>query len=289
MFSSQVTKYKDQLTASELTIAEYLTEKYLKKADDNMMSSEQIARNVNVGQSTIIRFSQKLGYESFKNMMQDLINESFFYSEGHTKQKVDSEEIVRRMEYQYEQSIKEVVSMVDPKDLDLAVELIKNSQSIFFFGLRPSSSIAYIMYYRFLEIGKKTLCSSDLLYSSSCLFNFEKGDVLFIISASGESADCVKLAQFAKKKGLKVISITNGGNNKIQKFSDVPFVCSQYNVHNNRFNLVNRSSELFLIDLIFIKYWYENEEAILEKMKLFSEASEEEIEVNDFVEASFRL
>ena len=270
MFSTQIANMTGNLTAAERSIADYLIDKYTNNANMQMMSSEQIARNTHVGQSTVIRFSQKLGYPSFKNMMQDLINESFFYSGNSKAHKGESVQTsLNNLKYQYEQSINEVVQNLDLNELEKACDLLENADTIICCGAKSSAAMASIMYFRFLEMGLKTMISQDITFFRNIIYNCKKNDVLLIVSVSGESEDALSVVRYARKRGLKIIAITISKDTSIGQLSDVVLSCSEYNVYKNKYNLVNRCSELMLIDLITICFWYRNEEALLKRVEEF--------------------
>ena len=48
-----------------------------------------------------------------------------------------------------------------------------------------------------------------------------KNDVLLAISTSGNSENVVKAAQKAKEKGMKVVSLTKEGENRLREISDI--------------------------------------------------------------------
>ena len=270
MFSTQIANMTGNLTAAERSIADYLIDKSTNNANMQMMSSEQIARNTHVGQSTVIRFSQKLGYPSFKNMMQDLINESFFYSGNSRAHKDESiQTSLNNLKYQYEQSINEVIQNLDPNELEKACDLLENADTIICCGAKSSAAMASIMYFRFLEMGLKTMISQDITFFRNIIYNCKKNDVLLIVSVSGESEDALSVVRYARKRGLKIIAITISKDTSIGQLSDVVLSCTEYNVYKNKYNLVNRCSELMLIDLITIRFWYRNEEALLKRVEEF--------------------
>jgi len=49
------------------------------------------------------------------------------------------------------------------------------------------------------------------------------GDVLLAISTSGNSPNVVRAAEMAKSMGMKVVSLTSEGNNKLSVLSDISF------------------------------------------------------------------
>ena len=289
MFASKVSKINNQLTGSEQVIARYLLDKYGNGKDNTMMSSTHIARNVGVGQSTVIRFSQKLGYPSFKSMMLDIINESFYFGETNVNHDEDVRSTITKLQYQYEQSINDVIRYNSDETINQAVRYMEEAETIFCYGTRTSGSVVSIMYYRLLETGCNTQFSSDTYLASSIAYNLKENDVLIVISVSGESAEPIAIANIAKAKKARVISITGSMNNSLSRLSDVALKCAEYNVHTNRFNLVNRSSELFLIDTLFIRYWRNNEEKLIQSAIEFSKETTDIAATSMIKDGSYRL
>ena len=62
-----------ELTYSEEKLAQYIDEHRSEMTD---ITSQQLAAEVGIGQSTVIRFSQKLGYGTFKKMIADITSEN---------------------------------------------------------------------------------------------------------------------------------------------------------------------------------------------------------------------
>ena len=69
MFKAKLKAVYQDLTQSEKLVADYI----LEHIDEiRTITSHQLAVNTHIGQSTIIRFSQKLGYNSFRELLADL-------------------------------------------------------------------------------------------------------------------------------------------------------------------------------------------------------------------------
>ena len=62
MFLSRLNAARGSLTSSEIKIADYLTSHL---NEEGNITSQQLAKKVGIGQSTIIRFSKKLGFENY--------------------------------------------------------------------------------------------------------------------------------------------------------------------------------------------------------------------------------
>lgn len=61
----------------------------------------------------------------------------------------------------------------------------------------------------------------DKIFSRYVEGHGQKGDVLFAISTSGNSANVIEVAKVAKEKGMKIISLTGKDGGKLAGLSDV--------------------------------------------------------------------
>jgi D-sedoheptulose 7-phosphate isomerase len=87
------------------------------------------------------------------------------------------------------------------------------------------------------HVASITAISNDLDYSSIFIHQFEtfsqKGDVLLCISASGNSSNVLKVANFAKDNGHKVIGLTGFDGGELSKFLDL-----ELNIESNHMGVI---------------------------------------------------
>ena len=81
--------------------------------------------------------------------------------------------------------------------------------------------------------------------SNIFLMNYKYGDLLIIVSSSGESKNLIKLAQTAKQCGVKVIGLSGNGNSTLVKESDL------YLTTNSNDTQVIEDSHSFFGHLVF--------------------------------------
>ncbi len=79
-----------------------------------------------------------------------------------------------------------------------------------------------------------------------------KNDVLLAISTSGNSENVVKAAQKAKEKGMKVVSLTKEGENRLQEISDIT-IASPETPFSDRIQEIHIKVIHLLIELIEAK------------------------------------
>lgn len=80
----------------------------------------------------------------------------------------------------------------------------------------------------------------------------DERDIIIVLSEFGETRDMVNFSKIAKKRGLKVISITKMSENTVKSLSDINFKLVEYgNRTFLRTNLI-RSSLLAVFDMIYL-------------------------------------
>ena len=71
MFSTKVNSLYTKLTMTEKKIADYLI---INGGDVDGVTSYELAERLGIGQATVVRFSKKLGYRMFGEMIDDAKN-----------------------------------------------------------------------------------------------------------------------------------------------------------------------------------------------------------------------
>lgn len=129
--------------------------------------------------------------------------------------------------------------IVDDNDAYYKIEQLLNRGTIFFVGNGGSAAIASHMAidytknggYRamaFNDAAALTCLSNDLSYEDvfSCQIGkwAEIGDIVFAISSSGESPNILKAAEYARRQGCFVVTLSAfKANNRLRRMGDINF------------------------------------------------------------------
>lgn len=122
---------------------------------------------------------------------------------------------------------------------DLILQTRADGKKLMFAGNGASASIASHARVDFTKQGNCrsldfnepnliTAFSNDYGYENfmakACEFFADDGDVLVLVSVSGTSPNCVKAAEYARERGMKVVSFTGKApDNPLLKLSDIAF------------------------------------------------------------------
>ena len=166
--------------------------------------------------------------------------------------------------------LKDLSGLLNPNDdvirqLDsihnLLLETKTNNKKIFIFGNGGSAAIAShftidmlkntkIRCVNFNEASTITCLSNDFGYENwvkkSIEYNFDKGDVVIIISSSGESKNMINACKYAKKKKLSLITLTGfKKENSVSKLGLVNFW-----VDSKIYNHVENTHQFLLLTVV---------------------------------------
>jgi len=250
MFTIKLRKADSSLTYKEQLIAKYLIN--YRQYDASLLTSSLLAEQLNVSQATVIRFSQKLGYQSFKEMVMDIEESSALNIEGNVSPDDSGFSIMEKLKALYTSSIDEVGKLNTPEVIGAAAEALSKSRTVFCYGIRTSACIAFIVRNRLVSIGINAEGTEDEFLALSATKNLGSSDAVFIVSVSGETPEAVKLAKLAHSNGCKVISMTANHQNTIRELSDIPLIVPESAMFTDVFSLNNKCPQIFLIDSLFL-------------------------------------
>lgn len=259
----------DDMTFSEEKLARYIEEH---RNEIKTMTSQELADKTGVGQSTVIRFSQKLGYGSFKKMISDFDSTD----EGDIEMEVEPQDSVKetyvKLKKQYEDVIDMTLNINDENDISKAIEYIVGANRILVTAFSEKNVIfSKYLAYRFSFAGYNAIAMSELTSTISHINICNKNDVIIVISESGTTDRLLNFAKIAKSKGMKVISLTRKNANPLQKMSDVNLKVINYGDRGFMRMSMVRISMLVVFDLILlnlVKEDFDESERFSEIIKL---------------------
>ena len=133
-----------------------------------------------------------------------------------------NKEIVFNQSIEYiQRKIDDILSRVSLRDIDKVKNLFFSSNHIFVYGAGRSGLVAKAFAIRLVHLGFQTFVIGDTI-----TVPVQKGDLVVIISGSGETIPAVMTAEIANDLGASVISITGKKKSEIAKYADVTLFIS---------------------------------------------------------------
>ena len=258
----------NQLTKAEKKIADFILEN---KENVIYMSITELANACEVGETSVYRFCRTLefgGYQEFK-MELSLYLASNETGNSETQEEVGFEK--ERMQRQIE-AIEETYQLLDIKTITRIVEMMEEANSIYFFGVGGSAQTAQDFWSKFLRITPKARLIQDAHMQAMATSLLTEKDLVFLVSYSGATKDIVNIADIAKNVDAKVAGITRYQKSPLTKYTDEILLCGSKESPLEGGSLTVKTSQIYLLDLLYATYYQRNKESSMENQHKSSQA-----------------
>lgn len=260
-----------KVTKSDKILIKYIQENI---EDVSYMPISQIAKESNIGEATITRFSKKMGFSSLQDFKVTLAQEISISNKSKTiiNSNIENNEpaidTAKKLLSTNIATLEKTVDLIDNQDIHKCAKMIINSRRIYFVGIGYSGIIAQDSNYKFMRIGLNCMSfdsSHTMIMMASIM---EKDDLLIAISHTGETDAIIKTVELAKQNNVDVISITQNQESKLKDISDVNLVYVSEETILETGSISSKLAQIFLLDLIYTQVVKEkSSEAIDLKIK----------------------
>lgn len=209
--------YAVKFTKNERLIYEFIVNNKEKAC---FMTSTDIARQLNIGDTSVIRFSKTLGYASFSEFKKELQNESSLKNINHINTNIPHE----KMENFNTLNLNDIPSFVrcnfvkkaesdfkfndDKKYFEIA-ELILNAENKYVAGFRNSAGISGYFSTILSHVIPKVKCINHIEGFEDELIDLTPKDILILFSFPRYSKNASIVVEIAKEAGCQIIVFTD--------------------------------------------------------------------------------
>ena len=214
-----------KLSKSHKLVAQYILNHSEKAA---YLTATKLGANVGISESTVVRFANELGFAGYPEFQCEL--QKSLRSKLTAVQRIDvADSLIGNQDIPYAvmasdmNNIKDSLGNLDKASFDEAVETICNAKNIYIIGKRSSNMLADFMnhYFRYIFQNVHLISSNSTSELFEEIFRIGEDDVLIAISYPRYSKRTKTAAEFAKKRGAKVIALTDSDRAPITAFSDI--------------------------------------------------------------------
>ncbi len=220
---SRINNLYHSMSKGQKRLADFITEHYDQAV---FMTAARLGKQVNVSESTTVRFAVLLGYEGFPQFHNAL--------QEHVMTKLNS---VQRMEVSFgriEQDrildtvlqadidkIKLTLEQTDRDSFNRAVDLILQAENIYILGIRSCAPLAGFLSYYMNQIIPNVHLVGASSYSEMFeeIIRINEKDVIIGISFPRYSMRTLKAMEYAGKQNAKVIAITDSMHSPMNRYS----------------------------------------------------------------------
>lgn len=226
------------------------------------LSSQQLAEMLDVSQSAIVKFSQKVGvkgYPALKLALSEIIgrqqlNDGAPHSALHNRIAPNDNLMVvaQKLAMEKNHSITETTKRIDFRQFERIIEQIDSSQRVQIVGIGGSGLTAKDLSYKLQKIGITTLVESDHHVQIAAALTLNENDTQIVISFTGKRKDMLTAANIARKQGARVVAITRDSDSPLAQISDYVLESIAEEDEWRNSSISSRTAQNTLTDLIFM-------------------------------------
>lgn len=238
------------------------SEKELKIADfiladprnASRMTINEMASELGVADSTVFKFTRRLGFKGFRDFRTGLLSEEFdpqVSIHENVTEEDDAATVAGKVISSSMKSLSDTLSLLNGDDLEKAVSYLTKASRVSFYGCGESYVIALDAYQKFLRAPIRAQCVNDTHMQVMQASKLGPDDVAFVITHTGRTKEMYIVAQLAHEAGAKVILITSYPSQRISEYADITFTSTSEEIGYRPESLSCRYAQLAIIDSLY--------------------------------------
>lgn len=225
-------KYKE-LPKNQKKLADYFIDNF-----DSIpfLSVHQVSEAAGASVASVVRFAQRTGFSGYSEL-RDAIGESLQNQLSSKmifplfdKQKLD-EDLLTTVANQDIRNINDTLRRIDRDNFKNAVNKIIKADRVFTAGLGISYLLAEILAYQLSQVGiDASVFKHDYTIFHEQIMFLKKNDLIVAFSFPPYSKETIEACEYAKDKGISIISISNKAAAPISYYSDINLIIQSENM-----------------------------------------------------------
>ncbi|MDT3389241.1 MAG: MurR/RpiR family transcriptional regulator [bacterium] len=253
-----IEQIEKELPSSERRIADYVLQN---PSAPLFMTMTELAAAAGSSPAIVVRLCKRLnvdGYSDFKIRL----SREVFSNEGREEEPeqvmgnfYDSGLGTRELIVQYikftSKNLANLESILDPKTVDAAADLIYRSKTVLLLGTGSAEVILNDLQYKLARLGKNVIYTKDVNLQIAQSYSMTEDMVAFGISYFGEDQLVNSAAKAVKDSNGKLITLTKIGHNHLSRLADVKLQIPASGYEYRTGSTLTRILQIFVTDVLY--------------------------------------
>ncbi|MFT4181425.1 MAG: MurR/RpiR family transcriptional regulator [Rhizobium sp.] len=223
------------------------------------LSSAALAAETGRSQSSVVKFSQKLGYAGYQELklaVSEAKAQEWQAPAGMIHGTIEVEDgylvILQKLLGSKLQAMQQTIAVNSEPEIDRALNALYEARRIHLAGVGASSLVARDFSYKLMKLGRIVLHDSDSHVQMANASTLGPDDLLFALSYSGASIETLRIAELASQRQATVIAVTGLQDNPLARVADIRLYTIGDEDRVRSSAITARDAQLMLTDLLFI-------------------------------------
>lgn len=250
----KIREMKDSLTPVEKMVAEYIL---ANTEEIPHLSIKSLAQLSKTSDASVLRFCKTMGYSGYRSFIVSISASLGSMEEDQKDQYTDIQPgddlsvIVANISRNNVKSIEDTLSVIDRGEIARAVQVLRECTRIVFFGVGASGLVCMDAEQKFSRINKMCHAYTDGHSQLTAATLLGKGDVAFLVSNSGATAEILDALEIASKNGATTIALTKYNRSELAEKSNIVLSISTPELTIRSGAMGSRIAMLTVIDILF--------------------------------------
>ncbi|QIK15277.1 MurR/RpiR family transcriptional regulator [Leclercia sp. 29361] len=182
----------------------------------------ELARESETSEASVTRLCRTLGckgYTEFKMALAlDVQRDQAPVAQGDRVDEVVEESVL---------ALRDTARLLDRDMLLQAAQALHQARSVYIYGVAASAILGDYLHYKLLRLGKPAQLLSDMHRASMSATTLGKEDLVVAISSSGSTRDLLHVVKLARKRGARVLALSNTPRSPLASISDMQLVAAK--------------------------------------------------------------
>src|SRR5688500_6207569 len=256
---------RDQMSAIERRIADFLLENAHLLRD---YSSQQVADALKISQSSVVKFSQKLGFKGYPDLKFS-VGEAIARGTDATQSRAthvskrDAHTVLAEELWRSKARAEEETRLINPPErIQEIAATIDAADKVFVIGCGEDDLHARAFSTRLTLLGIVSMHQVDPLLLAANVESADSDDVLLVFSEHGKQTTLNHVSRQFRDQGAKIISITRHTANPLRAHAHLSLLVSAHDERSHIEPLLYQSALQHLLDLIYVQLCEEGTERL---------------------------
>jgi len=231
MFRERIKASYDNLSAGYRTVANFLLDHPF---DAAFMTASSIAKRLDVDTATVVRFAQRLDYEGYPDLLEDvrvIVRAEIQRGLTPAEEAPGDAGTFRRSVEAEHQNLDNLLSGLSDEMIDKLMVSITKARHIIVVGQWAMESLAEFFALWMKAFGKPAQAiSADVLGAGYAFRDLGSKDTVVAFTLDGMSVEMTNTLQVAKKTGARIVVFSANRSQAAARLADVEIVCPGENI-----------------------------------------------------------
>jgi DNA-binding MurR/RpiR family transcriptional regulator len=245
---------RDQMSAIERRIADFILDNSHLLRD---YSSQQLADALRISQSSVVKFSQKLGFKGYPDLKFS-VGEDFARGDGGDEAgtargpQTPHSALAEALWQAKSQAERETRLINPPESLDAIAAAVGGAGKVFIIGLGADGIPARAFALALSTLGILSVHHFDSALMASAASAARRGDVMIVFSEHGRQPALCQIGRQVRDQGALVVSVTRHTSNPLRALAGAALLVSAHDERLHVEPLLYQAAVQHLLDLLFV-------------------------------------